>query len=642
MALDAALRARREAFVTGHAGTTAAETLAAALTLPAGVLLHRMLVAGAHSPASSTPARVAAELATVAGPVLLGCTLLAPHLGALLFACVLAAQVVDLARMRQAPAGGGGSDGGARLAGSEGDRAAAARRVAAEPRKTFVTNFRAGMMLGTVVAILGVDFPVFPRRFAKTEAAGTSLMDLGVGGVVFASALVSRQARALAARGNGGGRSAPPPSLRDALATLSGAASAAAPLVVVGGGRTAVHAALNLPLHVSEYGVQWNFFFTVAAVTVACAAGEAVAQAASAIAARSLGTRSRVLRAVTKAGGGVRATAGATAALAAAICVAYQRWLAGPAPAALLAASTPGSGSVNATAQDAILTGGRPEGSFFAQNREGLAGVPGFTAIYLLGLAGGTLLLDGRTAGNAAYWRHDALTAGGGVVAAAWATFAAATHAYGPPSRRLTNAPYVAWVAAVCGSVLWALAAVELLTVLPSDFDAAVGSRGGGSSGGGGSRAQQRLVALADAAAATTGAVEDGVPDNTAAEAATTRQGTRPSRGGGRRGSKSPARRSPAAVVPVQPATPPAAGGSPSNSTTWSPPPGSVAFLEAINANFFASFMGANLLTGAFNAAVSTLDTPDGAAVIILAAYVAAVTGGATWLAARGVALKFW
>ena len=40
-----------------------------------------------------------------------------------------------------------------------------------------------------------MDFRAFPRRLCKTESYGVSLMDLGVGSVVFGNALVSRAAR---------------------------------------------------------------------------------------------------------------------------------------------------------------------------------------------------------------------------------------------------------------------------------------------------------------------------------------------------------------------------------------------------------------------------------------------------------------
>lgn len=61
--------------------------------------------------------------------------------------------------------------------------------------KPFLTNFRTSMMLCTCTAILAVDFPIFPREFAKTESYGLSLMDVGVGGFILSLGLVSVKAR---------------------------------------------------------------------------------------------------------------------------------------------------------------------------------------------------------------------------------------------------------------------------------------------------------------------------------------------------------------------------------------------------------------------------------------------------------------
>ncbi|ETN73917.1 hypothetical protein NECAME_13337 [Necator americanus] len=57
---------------------------------------------------------------------------------------------------------------------------------------TFLTYFRSCMLLSVAAAILAVDFPIFPRRFTKTEKYGHSLMDLGVAGFISASAITSR------------------------------------------------------------------------------------------------------------------------------------------------------------------------------------------------------------------------------------------------------------------------------------------------------------------------------------------------------------------------------------------------------------------------------------------------------------------
>lgn len=114
----------------------------------------------------------------------------------------------------------------------------------------FVSSYRVSMMLITCICILAVDFKIFPRRYAKTETYGTSLMDLGVGAFVFANSFVSRQARGISTMG-----------LRSALSSTS-------PLLVLGFARLVTTTGVDYQVHVGEYGVHWNFFFTLAGVAV--------------------------------------------------------------------------------------------------------------------------------------------------------------------------------------------------------------------------------------------------------------------------------------------------------------------------------------------------------------------------------------
>lgn len=114
----------------------------------------------------------------------------------------------------------------------------------AGPRKEWgcVTVYRAYLMVLTVLCILAVDFPVFPRTFAKCETWGTSLMDLGVGSFTFSHGVVS---------------------LRTERSSFARAMRRATPLLVLGCVRVLLVKRTEYPEHVSEYGVHWNFFFTM-------------------------------------------------------------------------------------------------------------------------------------------------------------------------------------------------------------------------------------------------------------------------------------------------------------------------------------------------------------------------------------------
>lgn len=122
------------------------------------------------------------------------------------------------------------------------------------PTRPFVTVWRGGMLVITCLAILAVDFKVFPRRFAKVENWGTSLMDVGVGSFVFSAGVVS--ARPILRKTVD--KNTPTP-----LEKLFTPIKHALPLLALGFIRLYSVKGLDYAEHVTEYGVHWNFFFTL-------------------------------------------------------------------------------------------------------------------------------------------------------------------------------------------------------------------------------------------------------------------------------------------------------------------------------------------------------------------------------------------
>ncbi|QRV98928.1 hypothetical protein RhiJN_26947 [Ceratobasidium sp. AG-Ba] len=126
--------------------------------------------------------------------------------------------------------------------------------VVAVPPLPALTTYRAHMMLMTVLCILAVDFPVFPRELGKCESWGVSVMDLGVGSFVFSQGLVS----AIPMIKN-------PAMLRAAvIPKLLVTLKKVAPVFVLGLVRVLAVKGTEYPEHVTEYGVHWNFFITLA------------------------------------------------------------------------------------------------------------------------------------------------------------------------------------------------------------------------------------------------------------------------------------------------------------------------------------------------------------------------------------------
>ncbi|KFD57157.1 hypothetical protein M513_02042 [Trichuris suis] len=112
---------------------------------------------------------------------------------------------------------------------------------------TIVSSFRSYVLLTTCICILAVDLPIFPVRFQKTESFGFSLMDVGMGMVLFANGLASNAAR-------------------DKKIRFGHLIKQFFVLLFLGTLRTVVLLLLQYPFEVKEYGRHWNFFFTLAMV----------------------------------------------------------------------------------------------------------------------------------------------------------------------------------------------------------------------------------------------------------------------------------------------------------------------------------------------------------------------------------------
>jgi len=79
-------------------------------------------------------------------------------------------------------------------------------------------------------------------------------MDLGVGSTIFSGALVSQTARKLQFQS------------MNLVTRISKMLRSVFPLFLLGSARFITHKSVDYQLHVSEYGVHWNFFFTLALV----------------------------------------------------------------------------------------------------------------------------------------------------------------------------------------------------------------------------------------------------------------------------------------------------------------------------------------------------------------------------------------
>eukprot|EP00667_Euglena_gracilis_P009640 EG_transcript_9798 len=357
-------KALKVQFVSGHGGTTFAETVGASSVILSAALCHATLLGCLPSALlSHRVAILAVEFLVLVGPLALALT--RPELStAIHLACLGVGLGAHL--WRPPPA-------------------SPLKRMPVQ-RWPYLEGYRSMLMLTTCFAILAVDFPVFPRRFAKTETFGISVMDVGTGCFVFSNALVygSRQ-------------------LQAGVVAWRRTFTSFLPLLALGLGRLAFIKGADYHEVVEEYGVHWNFFFTLAGLPLLML----------------LTSRLPGLRALSPLPLGLLVLAGHQFALSR---LGLTQYVVGPDRSNLLAA-----------------------------NKEGLASLPGYFGLYCVGAGVGAALFRPLAVVGGSLGQRLAQPA----VRVLWLALACAVVALilldrhvQPPSRRLCNATYVAFTVA--------------------------------------------------------------------------------------------------------------------------------------------------------------------------------------------------
>ncbi|EIN14635.1 hypothetical protein PUNSTDRAFT_49357 [Punctularia strigosozonata HHB-11173 SS5] len=476
-----------------------------------------------------------------------------------------------------------------------GDRTRAKKNVI--PMVPALTTYRAHMMLMTTLAILAVDFPIFPRALAKCETFGVSLMDIGVGSFVFSQGVVS----ALPVLKNPDHLYAYP------LPKIMASARKVLPILALGLIRVVLVKGVDYPEHVSEYGVHWNFFVTLAVLPV-------VQTALDPLIARFSITSLGVL-----------------------VATAHQTTL------SYLGGS------------HYILEA--PRIGIISANKEGILSLPGYLSIHLLGLSLGTILLppdpnflrklrrrnqasnDGKLKASSSDSEDDdekvvskaaATEREPGKTAIELCSYAIVwwtllglcqwTSVGGGVSRRMANLPYILWVAAYNTTFILGYFALDMWFFSPPSLSKLQ------------SRSRPSRGSLQGQGYETTSPVRRSVTPEPQAWASTS---TYASAG------KSSSSRRPAYArddsryarleIPPTPTVP--VWDQSENSEEVRAP----ALLDAINRNGLMIFLLANLATGLVNLTMPTMYMSDGPAMTVLVGYSLALSAAAWFMRSRRI-----
>jgi len=273
---------------------------------------------------------------------------------------------------------------------------------------TFITNFRGQLSILVYLSILAVDFPIFPRRFAKTETFGYGLMDTGVGFFMIANGITAPEAKMKYDFAKN----------KDAFRK---SLISSIPLIVIGSVRTIAVKLINYQEHLTEYGVHWNFFFSLAMAKI---------------------LTSSIFLYVPPVASGL---------IAAVLAVFYQVIL-------------------QLGLKDIILYGidGQDSRSnILDANREGLVSCIGFTCLYLAGIQLGYLLFR---SGNTLKSLMKTVAMLGAVIKILTPITSLCHYYIEPASRRLVNITYMLWLTAFMYGIIWVWIILNVVEVLLKYF----------------------------------------------------------------------------------------------------------------------------------------------------------------------------
>jgi hypothetical protein len=281
---------------------------------------------------------------------------------------------------------------------SQGDISTLFTTLILPSKRPCVTNFRAVMNLMTGICILAVDFEVFPRRFAKTETFGYGLMDTGVGLFVISNAIVTPEAVGYKGKS------------QTLMPAMWKAIKSSVPLLLLGSARFFLTKHIDYQEHISEYGVHWNFYITLAMTKMLCT-----------LILQFVGSNYSVL-------------------ITTVVIGIHQLIL-------------------SCGIQDWVLSDVARE-NFVTANREGIISSLGYVALYFAGISLGRGLRNYKSTLKYNLYLMGKQTVIGVFL---WSATALCKYWFGV-SRRLANIGYVIWMLALTTTVLVILMSVELLT----------------------------------------------------------------------------------------------------------------------------------------------------------------------------------